>query len=92
MREHAILQIGRAIEGVKDERERLVGYLKELNNVSESNQGQLLNRSKNTDQWIDSKTADQVAASVKEEILRNPEDSKTTLLKTWSSDLNQLLN
>ena len=92
MKEQAIIQISRAIDGIKSERERLSGFLKRLNNISENNQGQTSNKSKYTSQIVGSNQADRIATYLKTEILSNSTDAKLTQLNIKSADFNRLLN
>ena len=92
MREQAVLQIGRAIEGIQNERERLGGYLEQLRNISGKDQNELLKRNKYISQDLNIGKANHLAKSLKNEILRIPNDVRLALLNINPSTFNGLLN
>jgi len=92
MREQAVIQIDRAIDGIQSERERLVDYLKQLNNLSETNQTNALNKKEYMNQKIGTKQADQLAVYLKNEILGSPVNKNLEQLNISPTALKRLLN
>ena len=92
MREQAVIQLSRAIDGVKSERERLGGYLKQLNNIAETNQSKFINKSNYISQRIDAEHAHQIAISSKNEILKNLGNKILAQLNIKDFELPVLLN
>jgi hypothetical protein len=92
MRDQAVIQISRAIDGVKRERDRLESYLTRLNNIAETNQSEQLNKSNYMGQRIDLERAYQIAISLKNEIQINPSRKSTVQENINVSRLHGLLN
>jgi len=92
MKEQAVIQITRAIEGIKSEKERLGGYLDELTHISETNQSKTLDKNKYQGQGPDIKQPDQLAIYLKNEIRRGSIDVKLAQLNIDATTFNRLLN
>ena len=92
MREQAVIQIDRAIDGIQSERERLAGYLKQLKNLSENNQDNALSKNEYMSQKIGIKQADQLAVYLKNEILISPVNANLTQINISPNALSRLLN
>jgi len=92
MKEQAIIQIGRAIEGIQSERKRLGGYLEQLSNYSEANQSKAVNEKWHKDQEIDANKAKKVTAYLKNEILRSSVDTSLAQSIINPAAFSRLLN
>ena len=92
MKEQAIIQISRAIDGIKSERERLSGFLKRLNNISETNSNKTSNKDRYEEKIIDANQAGRIATNLKNEILSSSTDVKLSQLSIGSAEVSRLLN
>lgn len=92
MKEQAIIQISRAIDGIKSERERLSGFLKRLNNISETNSNKTSNKDRYEEKIIDANQAGRIATNFKNEILSSSTDVKLSQLSIGSVEVSRLLN
>ena len=92
MKEQAIIQISRAIDGIKSERERLSGFLKRLNNISETNSNKTSNKDRYEEKIIDANQAGRIATNFKNEILSSSTDVKLSQLSIGSAEVSRLLN
>ena len=92
MKEQAIIQISRAIDGIKSERERLSGFLKRLNNISETNSNKTSNKDRYEEKIIDANQAGRIATNLKNEILSSSTDVKLSQLSIGSVEVSRLLN
>ena len=92
MKEQAIIQISRAIDGIKSERERLSGFLKRLNNISETNSNKTSNKDRYEEKIIDANQAGRIATNFKNEILSSSTDDKLSQLSIGSVEVSRLLN
>ena len=92
MKEQAIIQISRAIDGIKSERERLSGFLKRLNNISETNSNKTSNKDRYEEKIINANQAGRIATNLKNEILSSSTDVKLSQLSIGSAEVSRLLN
>ena len=92
MREQAVIQIDKAIDGVKSERMRLEGYLTQLNSISENNQSESLSRSNYEHQNLDVERAYKIALFLENEMPKNVNKDIFPLDKLSTSRLNELLH
>jgi len=92
MKKQAIIQINRAIDGIKSERQRLSGFLKKLNNIAETNQNKTLNENKYKQKTIDVNQAKQIAMNLKNNLQSSFVDEKFLQLNMSAAEFNRLLN
>jgi hypothetical protein len=92
MKEQAIIQIGRAIDGIQSERERLGDYLKHLNNLSEIHQSKTVDKNGYVGQKIDAKQAEEVSTYLKNEILKNSVDASLAQFNIKPAAYSRILN
>ena len=92
MREQAVIQIDKAIDGVKSERMRLEGYLTQLNSISENNQSESLSRSNYRHQNLDVERAYKIAIFLENEMPKNVNKDIFPSDKFSISRLNELLH
>jgi hypothetical protein len=92
MKEQAVIQISRAIDGIKSERERLSSFLEKLNNISENNSNKISNKDRYEEKTIDASQADRIATNLKNEILSSSSDGKLAQLSIGSAEVSRLLN
>lgn len=72
MREHAIIQLTRAIDGISSERARLAGYLKKIYMISKASQKRDTDLSQRHDQIQGREQARLIAKFLKENLLSRP--------------------
>ena len=92
MRDQTIIQISRAIDGIKREKIRLEGYLRQLNDISENNQSESLNKSNYVNQSVGVKQAYEIAISLESEFPKNWDKDIFPREKINISTLNELLH
>lgn len=92
MKEQAVIQITRAIEGIKSEKERLSGYLEELTHISQTIQSKTLDHDKYQGKKPDVKQPGQLAVYLKNEIRSRSVDLKLAQLNIDATTFNRLLN
>ena len=92
MKKHAVIQISRAIDGIQSERERLLRYVKKLNNIAETNQKNVLTKNKYMGQIVDPKQADQTAMYIKSEISNSSADVNLAQFNIRPAEFNRLLS
>jgi len=94
MKQQAVIQISRAIEGIRGERERLSGFLKKLTNISENNQSQTLNKNKDKykGESIKANHANQMATYLKNKILSSSTEANLSQFNIEAVEVNRLLS
>jgi hypothetical protein len=92
MRDQAILQLSRAIDGVKTERERLGDYISQLNNLSKATRNRLPSKGEHKSHEIDAAQALKIAGMSKDEILKSANDTRLKHANVDFSLVNGLLN
>ena len=92
MKKQAIIQINRAIDGIKSERERLSGFLKKLNNISETNQNKNLNENEYKQKILNGNQANEIAMHLTNKIQSRSFDAKLSQLDINATEFERLLN
>ena len=87
MRDNAIIQLTRALEGITDERERLANYLADLNLLAEDSQEKIWGNDIKVARILDPMHAIELAESSISQMLQG---STTTLLKLFESSESKL--
>ena len=87
MRDNAIIQLTRALEGITDERERLANYLADLNLLAEDSQEKIWGNDIKVARILDPMHAIELVESSISQMLQG---STTTLLKLFESSESKL--
>ena len=92
LKEHTLLQLARAVDGISNERNRLKAYLRELNLYAESSQKKNLRAIITPDQIVSSDRATDVAKFSVSEFLKGQASSFLSLFDQSEPKLQVLLN
>ena len=92
LKEHTLLQLARALDGISNERNRLKAYLRELNLYAESSQKKNLRAIITPDQIVSSDRATDVAKFSVSEFLKGQASNFLSLFDQSEPKLQVLLN